>query len=86
MDTNLFSFRKNKTPQSNEQNPERVHLHGTSDVSFVGKNCHEPSLVKAMMRVFAPYFVIGIVFKLVNDILLFIQPYLLGYVETRHAV
>ena len=34
-----------------------------------------------MMRVFAPYFVIGIVFKLVNDTLLFIQPYLLGYVK-----
>lgn len=70
--------RKNKALQFDERELEKDQLHGTSDVTFARKKCREPSLVKAMMRVFAPYFVIGIVFKLINDILLFIQPHLLG--------
>ena len=70
--------RKHKALQSDERELEKDQLHGNSDVTFARKKCYEPSLVKAMMGVFAPYFVIGIVFKLINDILLFIQPYLLG--------
>ena len=71
-------FRKNKTPQSDEHEFKKVNLQGTTDVAFAGKKCDEPFLVKAMMRVFAPYFVLGIIFKLLSDLMLFIQPYLLG--------
>ncbi|CAH3177882.1 unnamed protein product [Porites lobata] len=60
-----------------EQDTERVCLQGSSDVRFAGKQGYESSLVKAMIRVFAPYFVIGIFFVLLKDVLLFIQPYLL---------
>ena len=60
-----------------EQHTERVCLQGGSDVRFAGKQGYESSLVKAMIRVFAPYFVIGIFFVLLKDVLLFIQPYLL---------
>ena len=77
----FYHFRKNKTFQSDEQDSEKIHLRGTPDVAFDGTKCREPSLAKAMIRVFAPYFVIGIVFKLINDALLFIQPYLLGLVN-----
>lgn len=67
-----------------EQDTERVCLQGSSDVRFSGKQGYESSLVKAMIRVFAPYFVIGIFFVLLKDVLLFIQPYLTVIILTEH--
>lgn len=81
----MLAPRLNKQHQVVEHESERVHLQG-GDVSFAGKRGYEPSLVKAMIRVFAPYFVVGIFFKLINDVLLFIQPYLLGYVDCNEFV
>ena len=77
----LCYLSRNRAPRSNDEDFEQNHLQSASDVAFVGK-CREPSLIKAMIRVFAPYFVIGVFFKLLNDILLFVQPYLLGWVIT----
>ena len=59
-----------------------MHLQ-SSDVSFAGKepSKHKASLVKAMTRVFGPHFVIGSFFKLIYVVLMFVQPYLLGYVD-----
>ena len=59
-----------------------MHLQ-SSDVSFAGKEplkC-QASLVKAITRVFGPYFVISVFFKLIYVVLMFVQPYLLGYVD-----
>ncbi|XP_022801988.1 multidrug resistance-associated protein 1-like isoform X2 [Stylophora pistillata] len=76
-DKELRKCHRNGALCSNDQDFGKHHLQTASDVAFHGK-CREPSLVKAMIRVFAPYFVIAIFFKLMNGILLFVQPYLLG--------
>ena len=50
------------------------------EVSYAGsKREYKPSLVKAMVRVYGPYFGVAVFFKLINDSLLFVQPYLLRY-------
>ena len=77
----LFCFpcRGEKRPRCEANITENTHLQEPNPgVSFAKKKTYEPSLTRALMRVFAPYFLVGSVFKLCNDILLFIQPYLLG--------
>ncbi|XP_031568469.1 multidrug resistance-associated protein 1-like [Actinia tenebrosa] len=48
------------------------------------KNRYRPSLVKALVRVFLPFFSISILLKLVSDMLIFVQPQLLK-VLIEHA-
>ncbi|KAK2566746.1 Multidrug resistance-associated protein 1 [Acropora cervicornis] len=77
----LKKCRRNQrgSTDSVEQESEQMHLQ-SSDVSFAGKEplkC-QASLVKAITRVFGPYFVISVFFKLIYVVLMFVQPYLLG--------
>ena len=78
----LFSRNQRGSTDSVEQESEQMHLQ-SSDVSFAGKEplkC-QASLVKALTRVFGPYFVISVFFKLIYVVFMFVQPYLLGYVD-----
>ena len=87
--TSLFVFRLKKEHRT--KNGPRAECSETSqlkqvegDVSYVSsKKEYEPSLVKAMVRVYGPYFAIAVVFKLINDSMLFVQPYLLRYVIVK---
>lgn len=60
---------------------EKVQLNlGQEEVAIIhGEPTHDvkPSLSKALFGVFFPYFAFGILFKMISNVLLFVQPQLL---------
>lgn len=56
-------------------NPEEVEVL----LSKKKKESQQPSFLRALLRAFGPYFLIGSAFKLLQDVVIFINPQLLRW-------
>lgn len=54
------------------ENPEEVEV-----LLSKKKDSQQPSFLRALIRAFGPYFLIGSAFKLLQDVIVFINPQLL---------
>ena len=79
----ILSTNRAKAVVANGIETEAVYKDGavSTEVKVVdGSECKKPSLLKTLVRSFAPMFFIAMFFKLMHDILMFVSPQLLKWV------
>uniref|UniRef100_A0A8C0EYW1 Canalicular multispecific organic anion transporter 2 n=1 Tax=Bubo bubo TaxID=30461 RepID=A0A8C0EYW1_BUBBB len=91
-DKDLWSLNEDDTSKiivqqlSKEWDKEKAeckhYIHAGEDILFIAYKKHnrKPSFLKALLRTFGPYFLIGSFFKLIQDLLSFVNPQLLRLV------
>ncbi|XP_041078301.1 ATP-binding cassette sub-family C member 3-like isoform X2 [Polyodon spathula] len=74
--------RKNQAIYSTSSNKVLNHIDGgteEAEVLLLGKNdMKQPSFLKALLKAYGPYFLIGSVYKLMQDLISFVNPQLLN--------
>ena len=72
------SKKKGKSSAKNHSDPEPADTEEKEQI--IKRHQYQPSLTAAAFKMFWPRFLLAALFKLSHDVLVFINPYLLGYV------